>query len=113
GKRYPILLGMYRASIAACTVDIVWKYAEIPACGTLCFMEMNDENGCEELGYVDGETAIFINESNYQQKYQQYLDDTDNPAWQRIAEQGRAYTLAKFENKVEINRLVSLIEELI
>ncbi len=111
-KQYAKLLGSYQAGIAACTVDAVYKYCESPATGALTFMEVNDINGCEELGYTDGENAIFINEDNYKAKFAEYMADVDNPKWQAIAERGREYTLQRWENQVEVDRLIDLMYEL-
>ena len=32
-------------------------------------MEITEKNNGEYLGYIDGESAIFINEKNYQNKF--------------------------------------------
>jgi len=113
GDGYAALLGKYRAAIAACRTTSVYKYFEIPACGCLSFMEVNGENGCDELGFVDGENAVFINEQNYIKRFREYLKDADNPKWQRIAENGRQLVLEKYENMIQVKKLLEIIKEVI
>ena len=96
--RYPILLQKYAAAIAANSYNPNMKYWEIAASGCLTFMEITKKNRGQFLGYEDGKTAIFINESNYKQKFQEYLRDPNNKKWQEIASAGRNYTLKNFNN---------------
>jgi len=113
GDLFIKLLGQFAAGIAACTKYSVYKYCESPMSGALTFMEMTELNDCErELGYIDGETAIFINEGNYREKMAEYLDDPDNPRWRQIAEAGREYTLGRWENRVQTDRLIDLLYEM-
>ncbi len=111
--RFGALLSQYRATVAACTTDIVYKYAESPMCGCLTFMEVNEQNGCDELLYRDGESAIFINEQNYRERFAEYISDHQNPKWQAIAAAGYQCTLDNYEQGKEINRLADLIESII
>ena len=113
GDKYSILLQKYQAAIAATTFGPTIKYWEIPAAGCLTFMEITKENGGAYLGYVDGETAIFINENNYEEKFQEYLSDPDNPKWKDIANLGRQYALENLNNDKAVDSLVDLMEELI
>jgi len=110
---FPVLLGKYRAAIAACTVCSVYKYFELPACGCLTFMEVNSENGCDELEFIDGHNAIFINDNNYIDRFKSYLHDVDNPKWKTIAAAGREFALRKYENKIQVQKLVSIMESLV
>lgn len=112
GNRFGDLLNMYRAAIAACTTTSVYKYFEIPACGCLSFMEVNGENGCEKLGFVDGENAVFINEGNYRERLKEYVKTADDPKWKEIAERGRRLVMELYENKVQVGKLIKLISEL-
>ena len=70
-------------------------------------------NKLEILGFKNYESAIFINEDNYKEKFQEYLDDSDNPKWQMIANNGREHALTNFNNDKAVNDLVNLMEELI
>jgi len=112
-NRFPILLSKYRAAIAACTVCSVYKYFELPACGCLTFMEVNSENGCDELGYIDGVHSVHINMDNYIEKFKQYLQDVDNPQWKKIAAAGRRFTIENYSNKVQIQKFVDIMESLV
>lgn len=113
GDRFPMLLAKYRAAIAACSVCSVYKYFEIPACGCLSFMEVNPDNGCDELGFVDNVNAVFINEDNYAEKFSRFLHSVDDPRWKSIAESGREFILEKYCNSVQVNKLINLMETLI
>ena len=90
---YPKLLEQYSASIAATTFNPNIKYWENSAAGCLTFMEISDKNRGKYLGYVDGESAIFINETNYLDKFHEYLNDKENPKSKEIARKGREYSL--------------------
>ena len=104
----------YQASIAAATYWTPIKYAEISAAGCLTFMEMTDKNdGKRILKYKDGETAIFINENNYKEKFAEFLNDPQNPKWEKIASAGRTLTLANYNNDKAVESLVSLFEKLL
>ena len=113
GDKFTLLLQKYRASIAAGTYAPVVKYFEIPASGCLTFMEVTNKNYCNLLGYVDDKTAIFINEQNYKEKFEEYLNDIDNPKWETIAMNGREHAIKNFNNDKAVNNLVDLMEELI
>ena len=110
---FPKYLSQYRTGIAACTVYPVQKYWEITAAGCLTFMEMTERNDGSYLGFKDGETAIFINEKNYKNKFEEFLNDTDNKKWQEIACAGREYVLNNLTNEKAANNLVNLMRELL
>ena len=108
--QYPVLLQKYAAGIAANSINPNVKYWEISAAGCLTFMEITKKNKGRFLGYEDGKTAIFINENNYQEKFQEFLSDPDNPKWEKIANAGRDYTLKHFSNDVGVSSLVDLMK---
>ncbi len=112
GDKYPLLLQKYRTAIAASTFCYAPKFFEIPAAGCLTFMEITDKNYGKYLGYKDGENAVFVNEKNYQEKFNEYLNDMDNPKWEKIANAGREHALENFNNDKGIDSLVDLMEEL-
>ena len=70
---YVEYLSNYGSAIAATTTYTSLKYCEIPAAGCLTFMEATEENKAKLLGFKDNESAIFINESNYKQKFEQKI----------------------------------------
>jgi hypothetical protein len=76
-------------------------------------MEITEKNKGDYLGYVDGETSIFINEDNYEQKFESFLSDPGNPKWEKIANAGRDYALENFNNEKAANSLADLMETLI
>jgi len=110
---YPLLLEKYQAAIAADTYSPVQKYWEMPAAGCLTFMEITEKNQGMHTGFKNDETSIFINESNYKEKFQEYLNDIDNKKWKEIAENGRKFALDNFNNDSGIDNLAGLMEELI
>ena len=110
---YPTYTSKYRAIIAATTFFPTLKYWENAAAGCLTFMEITKKNNGYFLGYKDNETAIFIDEKNYNEKFQQYMSDLDNPKWEQIANAGREYTMNNLTNDQAVSSLVELIKEII
>ena len=110
---YPKLLAQYCTSIASHSLYPVIKYWESTAANCLTFMEITEKNHADILGFKDNETAIFINEKNYKQKFQEYLEDPDNPKWEQIANAGREYTLTNLTNDKAVESLVQIMKELI
>ena len=110
---YPTYTSKYRAIIAATTFYPTLKYWENSAAGCLTFMEITKKNNGYFLGYKDNETAIFIDEKNYKEKFQQYISDPDNPKWEQIANAGREYTMNNLTNEQAVISLVELIKEII
>ena len=113
GNDYPKLLEQYSASIAAASLNPVMKFLEIPAAGCLAFMEITKKNQGESLGFKDGENAIFINEKNYKSRFESYLEDIDNPKWEKIANSGRNYVMNNLTNDHAVDSLVNYMEEII
>lgn len=112
GDGYPLLLQQYCAAIAANTLCTVAKMWEIPAAGCLNFLEVTKKNHVEEIGFVDDETAIFINEKNYKEKFEEFLSDPNNLKWEKIARQGRTFALEKLNNDKAVESLVELIKKI-
>jgi len=113
GDDYPALLSKYAAAIASTTNFPTIKYWEIPAAGCLTFMEITKQNMGEHLGFIDNETAIFINEKNYKKKFEEFLSDRYNPKWKKIASAGQKFTLENLSNDNAVEHLTKLIEEII
>jgi hypothetical protein len=111
--KFPKLLEKYQCSIAACTDTPNINFWEKPAAGCLTFMEITKENRGKYLGYVDGETAIFINEKNYKEKFEEFLNTPDDPKWEKIASKGREYTLKNLNNDKAVESLVELMQSLL
>ena len=112
-ENYPEYLSKYCAAIATGTYYPVIKYFEIPAAGCLTFMEITEKNHAEYLGYKDNETAIFVNEKNYKNKFEEYLNDPNNKKWEEIANSGMDYTINEVNNDKGVESLVELIESFI
>ena len=113
GNKYPLLLQKYQSSIAATTKNYTIKYLEISAAGCLTFMEVTDENHANYLNFKDGENAIFVNERNYQQKFEEFLESSDDPIWEQIANSGRNHVLNNYNNDLAVESLVNLFKKII
>ena len=109
----PAILSLYRAGIAATTSITTHKYVETPAAGCLTFMEITEENGGKCLGYEDGKSAIFIDETNYKSRLKEYLDSPFDPKWQRIAMAGQKHTMEHLTNDNAADRLAVLMRKLL
>tara|TARA_B100001146_G_scaffold31095_1_gene24511 strand:- start:992 stop:1168 length:177 start_codon:yes stop_codon:yes gene_type:complete len=47
------------------------------------------------------------------QKFQQYIDEPDNPKWKKIAAMGRKHALQEFNNEKAPQSLVKLMKDLL
>jgi hypothetical protein len=113
-KDYPSYISSYKASIAASTYYAVIKHLELTAAGCLTFMEVSDiNNDAEILGFKDYENAIFINENNYEEKFEEFLSNPNDSQWEKIANNGREHTLKNLNNDKAAESLLELIEEVI
>ena len=110
---YPQLLEKYAGTITASSYSPNIKYLENAAAGCLTFMEITQKNRGGYFGFKDEETAIFINESNYQEKFNKFLSDPDNPKWKKIADAGRDYALKNLNNDKAADSLAELMKSLI
>ncbi|RZD42053.1 MAG: hypothetical protein CXT78_10030 [Thaumarchaeota archaeon] len=111
--KFPKLLEKYQCVIAACSDTPTINFWEKPAAGCLTFMEITKKNRGKYLGFVDGETAIFINENNYKDKLQEFLNDPNNHKWKKIASQGKEYTLKNLNNDKAVESLVEIFKGLV
>ena len=113
GLELPAILSRYRAAIAATTTIPTFKYLEMPAAGCLTFMEITEENDGRYLGYEDGKSAVFIDETNYKSRLREYLDTHSDPKWQEIAQAGQRHTLENLTNDNAAGRLAILMRRLL
>ena len=74
---------------------------------------INYWNNGEYIGFKDNETAIFINEKNYQDKFSEYLSDKENKKWKTITKAGNEFALKKFNNDTGVESVVELIKMLL
>tara|TARA_Y100000996_G_scaffold415533_1_gene410892 strand:+ start:6832 stop:7812 length:981 start_codon:yes stop_codon:yes gene_type:complete len=112
-SNYSEYLSQYQSAIAATTYYPTQKYWEIPAAGCLTFMEITPTNFGDYLGFKDNETAIFINEKNYKNKFEAYLSDPENNNWKEIAEAGHDYTIKNLTNDIALEKLIEIFKKLI
>ena len=76
-------------------------------------MEITEKNDGKFIGFKDDESAIFINENNYQKKFQEFLSDPDNPKWEEIAHLGRKFAMNELNNDKAVEAIIEVINELI
>ena len=112
-KDYPTYLSQYKAAIAATTFYPTQKYWEIPAAGCLTFMEITDINDGKILGFTDNENSIFINEKNYKNKFEEFLNDSNNSKWAEIADSGKQFVIKNYTNDNATNSLIEIMDKLI
>ena len=110
---YVTYLTRYRASIAATTFYPTLKYWENAAAGCLTFMEITDKNDGKFTGFEDNKSAIFIDETNYKEKFQQFLNNPDDPKWKDIADAGRKFAMTELNNEKAVESIVRIIKNLI
>jgi len=110
---YVTYLTRYRATIAASTFYPTLKYWENAAAGCLTFMEITNKNDGYFIGFENEKSAIFINERNYQEKFQEFLSDPDNPKWEEIANAGRKFAMDELNNDKAVQKIVEYVKELV
>ena len=113
GDKFPLLLQKYQAAVAASTVTTVAKMWEIPAAGCMTFLEVNEKNNADFVGFKNNENAIFINEENYKEKFQEYLENVEDKKWRNIAEKGRKFVIDNLNNDKAVESLVELMQRAI
>lgn len=113
GDKFPLLLEKYQAAIAASTVTTVAKMWEIPAAGCLTFLEVNEKNNVGSFGFKDQENAIFINEENYREKFEEYLENIEESKWSKIAKNGRKFVMENLNNDKAVESLIELMHQVI
>ena len=113
GDKFPLLLQKYQAAVAASTTNPVAKMWEIPAAGCMTFLEVNEKNNADFVGFKNNENAIFINEENYKEKFQEYLENVEDTKWRNIAEKGRKFVIDNLNNDKAVESLVELMQRAI
>ena len=86
---------------------------EIPAAGCVSFLEVTKKNKCEYVGFKDKKTAVFINEHNYHDKFEEFISDPDNPKWGKIASEGKKFVMEEMNNDKAVESLVDLMKKVI
>ena len=109
---YQRMLSEYRAAIAATTPYPTIKYLEIAAAGCLAFMEITEKNHGQYLGFKDGESCVVINEDNHEKRFEEYLNNSDDQKWEKMADAGRSHALRNFSNDKGVEDLLRLIRDL-
>ena len=113
GDKFPLLLQKYQVAVAASTTNPVAKMWEIPAAGCMTFLEVNEKNNADFVGFKNNENAIFINEENYKEKFQEYLENVEDTKWRNIAEKGRKFVIDNLNNDKAVESLVELMQRAI
>ena len=113
GDKFPLLLQKYQVAVAASTTNPVAKMWEIPAAGCMTFLEVNEKNKADFVGFKNNENAVFINEENYKEKFQEYLENVEDTKWRNIAEKGRKFVIDNLNNDKAVESLVELMQRAI
>ena len=110
---YPKLLEKYSAAITAASYSPCIKYWETTAAGCLTFMEITSKNRGNYIGFEDDVSSIFINEQNYKDKFHEFINDPNNPKWEKIAKNGREHALKNLNNDKATESLEIIMRELL
>ncbi len=85
GSDYGEFLKQWAGVLALCDIYPVVKYYEIPMAGCVAFMQYHEE--CEDLGFKDYESCIYVNRTNFDARVKEFLSDIRS--YQKIADAGR------------------------
>ena len=77
------------------------------------FLEVNEKNKADFVGFKNNENAVFINEENYKEKFQEYLENVEDTKWRNIAEKGRKFVIDNLNNDKAVESLVELMQRAI
>ena len=75
-------------------------------------MEITEKNNGKFIGFKDNESCIFINEDNYEKKFQEFLSDPNNPKWEEIAQSGRDFAMNELSNDNAAEKIVEIMDKL-
>ena len=81
------------------------KYFEVLACNTLLLAPSSQE--LEDLGFVDGETFVAINETNFKEKAYYYLENEQER--NKISTQGYKMINNKHSTKIRVMQMIQYI----
>ncbi len=87
----------------------VLKYYESLACKTLLLASGSEE--LKELGFMDGETFVEVNEANFYEKAQYYLNNESER--ERIAKSGYEMIVKHHTTKIRASELLTHIERIL
>lgn len=113
GVDYWKLLTQYRAAIACMSYTSVLKYFEIPMCGCLMFAEVTEKNQISDMGFIDGVNCVYIDKNNYEDRFQEFVEDFNNPKWKRIAETGHKLVKNTYNNRKQVREFVQALESMV
>jgi len=74
---------------------------------------VNEKNKADFVGFKNNENAVFINEKNYKEKFQEYLENIEDTKWRNIAEKGRKFVIDNLNNDKAVESLVELMQRAI
>ncbi|WP_077615587.1 glycosyltransferase family protein [Caenibacillus caldisaponilyticus] len=111
GQNYARLLNRSKIVLTCASVEQfpVLKYYEAAACGALLLATVNQE--ISDLGFIDGQTMVAINEHNFVEKAKYYLQHEDER--RRIAENGMALIRSRHSTAKRAEELVQAIHNII
>jgi len=86
---------------------VLGKYFEVPACNTLLLATGSKEH--QDLGFIDGETFVEINENNFREKAAYYLKNEDERL--AIAKKGNDMIRNKHSVEIRVDQFVNYIRD--
>ena len=111
GNRYARLLMTHRAAISASTHCFTLRHLEVALAGCVPFLEITEQNGGRTLGYTDEKNAIFINEENYKERFDEYRKTRHDKKWTNLALRARDFVKDRYTCEHGVDKLVKYIKE--
>lgn len=111
GNRFSKLLMMYKAAISAVTQCFTFRHLEVSLAGCIPFLEITKENSGKNLGFTDGDNAIFISSDNYRDRILEYFKTKDDTKWETLTIKAREFVLDNYTTAHGVNRLAEYIKE--
>jgi len=107
GENYRNTLGRTRILIFDCSIYRypLQKLYEAMACK--CLAMCNEPGGAKELGFVDGETYVEINEGDWEEKLGHYLENPEKA--QRIAYRGMKNVLMNHNHELRAKQFLEVL----
>ena len=110
GKQLSNVLFTFRTTIVAMTTYPAVRHKETSATECLTFMEsIKRKHIVLHLGFTDNKNDVFVNETDYLKKSQEYLDSKDSPRLKKMVHKGRKHVLENLSNNNGIEKLVNIM----
>lgn len=97
GSNYANTLNSFICCFTSCTIIdyIVSKYFEIPACGSLLFAQIPNNDELDKLGFIDGVNFISCSKENMEERIKYITDPKNKDEIDKIRHQGYLFVREK------------------